>query len=214
MEYSPLGLEHFSPAYTDYFYELDSATKPQVTAKQDLLYKGMGFETIRDIYHRLYERSITNQDLYSTLLSNCEVVEATLTTMLEDPEPTDTLKLVVKQREQNQDFTAEYDCVIAGTGYRYGLPECLNTILPSIAYDEFEQPIIDRDYALKYVLTHQKDIATDGKIFVQNQEVHTHGVGAPDLGLGAYRAGCIINQLTSEQTYDTDALKVFQKFGA
>ncbi|MGE6474356.1 lysine N(6)-hydroxylase/L-ornithine N(5)-oxygenase family protein [Psychrobacter sp. NPDC078631] len=214
MEYSPLGLEHFSPAYTDYFYHLDSATKPQVTAKQDLLYKGMGFETIRDIYHRLYERSITNQDLHSTLLSNCEVVEAALTTMLEEPEPTDTIKLVVKQREQNQSFTADYDCVIAGTGYRYGLPECLNTLLPAIAHDEFEQPIIDRNYALKYVLTDQKDNATDGKIFVQNQEVHTHGVGAPDLGLGAYRAGCIVNQLTGEQTYDTDALKVFQNFGA
>lgn len=213
MEYSPLGLEHFSPAYTDYFYHLDSATKPQVTAKQDLLYKGMGFETIRDIYHRLYERSITNQDLHSTLLSNCEVIESTLTTMLEEQEPTDIIKLVVRQREQNQDFTAEYDCVIAGTGYRYGLPECLNTLLPSIAHDEFEQPVIDRDYVLKYVLTHQRDTSTDGKIFVQNQEVHTHGVGAPDLGLGAYRAGCIINQLTGEQTYDTDALKVFQKFG-
>ncbi|MGE6796376.1 lysine N(6)-hydroxylase/L-ornithine N(5)-oxygenase family protein [Psychrobacter okhotskensis] len=211
MEYSPLGLEHFSPAYTDYFYHLDSATKPQVTAKQDLLYKGMGFETIRDIYYRLYERSITNQELYSTLLSNCEVVEATLR---ERPESTDTIKLVGRQREQNQDFTAEYDCVIAGTGYRYGLPECLNTILPSIAHDEFEQPIIDRNYVLKYVLTYQKEMATDGKIFVQNQEVHTHGVGAPDLGLGAYRAGCIINQLTGEQTYDTDALTVFQKFGA
>lgn len=211
MEYSPLGLEHFSPAYTDYFYHLDSATKPQVTAKQDLLYKGMGFETIRDIYYRLYERSITNQELYSTLLSNCEVVEATLR---ERPESKDTIKLVGRQRQQNQSFTAEYDCVIAGTGYRYGLPECLNTILPSIAHDEFEQPIIDRNYVLKYVLTYQKEMATDGKIFVQNQEVHTHGVGAPDLGLGAYRAGCIINQLTGEQTYDTDALTVFQKFGA
>jgi len=207
MEYSPLGLEHFSPAYTDYFYQLDASTKSQVTAKQDLLYKGMGFETIRDIYHRLYERSITNQDLHSTLLSNSEVVEAKLT------EPTNTIKLLGRQREQNQDFIAEYDCVIAGTGYRYGLPECLNTLLPAIVHDEFEQPIIDRDYALKYVLTHQKDNATDGKIFVQNQEVHTHGVGAPDLGLGAYRAGCIINQLTGEQAYDTDALKVFQNFG-
>ena len=67
--------------------------------------------------------------------------------------------------------------------------------------------------SLKYVLTHQKDNATDGKIFVLNQEIYTHGVGAPDLGLGAYRAGCIINQLTGEQTYDTDALKVFQNFG-
>ncbi len=208
MEYSPLGLEHFSPAYTDYFYHLDSATKSEVAAKQDLLYKGMGFETIKGIYHRLYERSITNQNLHSTLISNCEVNQATL---FESP---DTIRLTMRQHEQNQTFMADYDCVIAGTGYRYGLPKCLDTLMPAIAHDESEQPIIDRDYALKYVLTDHKDIARDGKIFVQNQEVHTHGVGAPDLGLGAYRAGCIINQLTGEQTYDTSALKVFQKFGA
>lgn len=201
MEYSPLGLEHFSPAYTDYFYDLASATKAQVTAKQDLLYKGMGFETIRDIYHRLYERSITNQDLHSTLLSNCEIVEATFD---------NALKIVCRQREQNQPFTADYDCVIAGTGYRHGLPKCLNTLLPYIEHDEFEQPEIDRDYTLVY----RKNVVNRGKVFVQNQEVHSHGVGAPDLGLGAYRAGYIINQLTGEQTYDTDALRVFQQFGA
>jgi lysine N6-hydroxylase len=53
-----------------------------------------------------------------------------------------------------------------------------------------------------------------GKVFVQNQEIHTHGVGTPDLGLGAYRAGQIINQLIGKAVYDTDALEVFQKFGA
>ncbi|WP_261863428.1 lysine N(6)-hydroxylase/L-ornithine N(5)-oxygenase family protein [Psychrobacter sp. JCM 18900] len=189
MEYSPLGLEHFSPAYTDYFYHLDSATKPQVTAKQDLLYKGMGFETIRDIYHRLYERSITNQDLYSTLLSNCEVVEATLITMLEDPEPTDTIKLVGRQREQNQDFTAEYDCVIAGTGYRYGLPACLKTILPAIAHDAFDQPVIDRDYALKYVLTDQKDNATDGKILYKTRKCIPMALAHQTWGWGLIEQG-------------------------
>ncbi|MBZ1392949.1 lysine N(6)-hydroxylase/L-ornithine N(5)-oxygenase family protein [Psychrobacter pocilloporae] len=202
MEYSPLGLEHFSPAYTDYFYGLNSEIKPKVAAKQDLLYKGMGFETIRDIYHRLYERSINNKDLHSTLISNCEVTQATLAESL------DSIRLTMRQREQNQIFTADYDCVIAGTGYRYGLPECLNTLFPDILHDAFGQPVIDRDYILAY----QKN--TTGKIFVQNQEIHTHGVGAPDLGLGAYRAGCIVNQLTGKQIYDTDALPVFQKFGA
>lgn len=206
MEYSPLGLEHFSPAYTDYFYQLASATKVDVAPKQDLLYKGMGFETIRDIYHKLYERSICNQDLYTTLLSNCEVVEATF----DDALFGGNLKVTFEQREQQQTFTADYDCIIAGTGYRHALPSCLNTLLQAIEYDEFGQPKIDRDYALVY----QKQASNSGKIFVQNQEIHTHGVGTPDLGLGAYRAGCIVNQLTSKKVYDTKALQVFQTFGA
>ncbi|MCD6251508.1 MAG: SidA/IucD/PvdA family monooxygenase [Psychrobacter sp.] len=206
MEYSPLGLEHFSPAYTDYFYQLDGATKAKVAPKQDLLYKGMGFDTIRDIYHKLYERSIGNQAPYTTLLSNCAVIEATLDDTLFD----DTVKLTFEQCEQQQIFTADYDCLIAGTGYRHALPTCLNPLLPSIDYDEFGQPKIDRHYALMY----QNRDNNSGKVFVQNQEIHTHGVGTPDLGLGAYRAGQIINQLIGKAVYDTDALEVFQKFGA
>lgn len=205
MEYSPLGLEHFSPAYTDYFYQLDGATKAKVAPKQDLLYKGMGFDTIRDIYHKLYERSIGNQAPYTTLLSNCAVIEATFDDTLFD----DTVKLTFEQCEQQQIFTADYDCLIAGTGYRHALPTCLNPLLQSIDYDEFGQPKIDRHYALMY----QNRDNNSGKVFVQNQEIHTHGVGTPDLGLGAYRAGQIINQLVGKAVYDTDALEVFQKFG-
>lgn len=206
MEYSPLGLEHFSPAYTDYFYQLDGATKAKVAPKQDLLYKGMGFDTIRDIYHKLYERSIGNQSPQTTLLSNCAVVEATLDDTLSD----DTLKITFEQCEQQQMFMADYDCLIAGTGYRYALPACLNSLLYAIEYDEFGQPKIDRHYALMY----QNRDNHSGKIFVQNQEIHTHGVGTPDLGLGAYRAGQIINQLIGKTVYNTDALEVFQQFGA
>lgn len=206
MEYSPLGLEHFSPAYTDYFYQLDGVTKAEVAPKQDLLYKGMGFDTIRDIYHKLYERSIGNQLPHTTLLSNCAVVEATLDDTLSD----DTLKITFEQCEQKQTFTADYDCLIAGTGYRHALPACLNSLLHAIDYDEFGQPKIDRHYALMY----QNRDNHSGKIFVQNQEIHTHGVGTPDLGLGAYRAGQIINQLIGKTVYNTDALEVFQQFGA
>ncbi len=209
MEYSPLGLEHFSPAYTDYFYHLPASTKAAVAANQDLLYKGMGFETIRDIYHKLYERSVTNQQLHSTLLSNCEVVGATLTL-------NDRLSVTFHQREQNQSFSADYDCIIAGTGYRHALPNCLNKLLPYIDKDEFDQPKIDRDYTLVYQDSAIKEAKRvgKGKVFVQNQELHSHGVGAPDLGLGAYRAGYIINQLTNKTIYDTEALQVFQQFGA
>ncbi|MDI5788726.1 hypothetical protein PO124_10905 [Bacillus licheniformis] len=38
-------------------------------------------------------------------------------------------------------------------------------------------------------------------IFYSNGELHTHGVGAPDLGLGAYRNSVIINQLAGREVY-------------
>ncbi|SUD90812.1 lysine N(6)-hydroxylase/L-ornithine N(5)-oxygenase family protein [Psychrobacter phenylpyruvicus] len=225
MEYSPLGLEHFSPAYTDYFYHLPDSTKYSLLKKQDLLYKGMGFSTIRDIYSRLYERSIANQPTHSNLLAHCEVIDAKAVNDDSDKNNHDLkLQLTVKQREQQRQFTAQYDCVIAGTGYRHGLPRCFDSLLPYIEHNEFDQPKINLNYTLEFkddrVPKLQRQTPQDahknrvvGQVFVQNQEIHSHGVGAPDLGLGAYRAGYIINQLQGEQVYDTKALSVFQDFG-
>ena len=38
-------------------------------------------------------------------------------------------------------------------------------------------------------------------LFVQNAELHTHGVGAPDLGLGAHRNAVIANALCGREVY-------------
>ncbi|ALF60925.1 lysine N(6)-hydroxylase/L-ornithine N(5)-oxygenase family protein [Psychrobacter urativorans] len=207
MEYTPLGLEHFSPAYIDYFYSLPPTTKARVVSKQDLLHKGMSANTIRAVYHQLYERSIANQQTYSSLMSNCELLNATLGSTRND-----RLSLTLRQHEQDHKSTAEYDCVIAGTGYKDELPQCLNRLFSAIEYDEFGQPKINRDYTLVYQ-NHLANHNNNSKIFVQNKETHTHGVGAGDLGLGAYRAGCIVNELMGKPIYDTETLDIFQKFG-
>lgn len=207
MEYTPLGLEYFSPTYIDYFYNLPPITKAQVVAKQDLLHKGMSAHTIKAIYHQLYERSIANKETYSSLISNCELLDVTL-----DSTRNDGLSLTLRQHEQDRTFTAEYDCVIAGMGYKDELPQCLSSLFSAIEYDKLGQPKINRDYTLAYQ-NHSNTADNSGKIFVQNKETHTHGVGAGDLGLGAYRAGYIVNELLGKQVYDTEALDIFQKFG-
>lgn len=201
MEYAPLGLEHFSPAYIDYFHALDVETKNKVVAKQDLLHKGISFKTIRDIYHKLYERSIGGQALHSQIIANCALLCAEL-------QADNKVNLTLQQHEQDQRFSVEYDCVIAGTGYSDLLPDCLAELLPDIEHGANGQAVINRDYTLSY-----NNNSKSGKIFVQNKETHSHGVGAGDLGLGAYRAGYIINQLVDEAIYDTQALEVFQNFG-
>lgn len=205
MEYAPLGLEHFSPAYIDYFHALDTSIKTKVVGKQDLLHKGISFKTIRDIYHLLYERSIGGQALHSQIIANCALLSAQLSANYE-------VQLTLQQHEQDHTFNIHYDCVIAGTGYSDLLPACLDTLLADIEHDANGQPIINRDYTLNYqnsVSAHENS----GKIFVQNKETHSHGVGAGDLGLGAYRSACIVNQLAGDTIYDTGALEVFQTFG-
>ena len=205
MEYAPLGLEHFSPAYIDYFHALDTPIKSKVVGKQDLLHKGISFKTIRDIYHMLYERSIGGQALHSQIMANCALLSAQLSANHD-------VQLTLQQHEQDHTFNVEYDCVIAGTGYSDLLPACLDTLLADIKHDANGQPIINRDYTLDYK-GDSDNYQNSGKIFVQNKETHSHGVGAGDLGLGAYRAGCIVNQLAGNTIYDTSALEVFQSFG-
>jgi lysine N6-hydroxylase len=49
---------------------------------------------------------------------------------------------------------------------------------------------------------------------VQNAEEHTHGVGAPDLGLGAWRSARILNALTGGAAYRLPEATAFTSFGA
>ncbi len=207
MEYSKLGLEHFSPAYTDYFHSLPTSTKSQLIARQDLLHKGMSVVTISDIYQKLYERSVGNQPTFATLMANC----ALKAVKLNEDQPT-TINVTLHQQEQNQTIQRDYDCVIAGTGYQEGLPDCLSPLLFDIKRDDLGQPVVNRNYTLN-VLNDPKTAVGSGHIFVQNQETHSHGVGSGDLGLGAYRAGCIVNQLAGRAIYDTKGLDIFQQFG-
>jgi lysine N6-hydroxylase len=73
MEYSKLGLEHFSPEYTSYFYRLDPADRDRVRAGQDLLYKGLSAETSARIFDLLYDATIDADDPPVTYAAGCSL---------------------------------------------------------------------------------------------------------------------------------------------
>lgn len=201
MEYSPLGLEHFSPAYTEYYYHLDESIKAQLLREQGLMYKGMGMSTIQDIYQLLYERTIGNRPQHCTLMANCQLDSVVRVD--------ERLAVQFFQRQQQQSCQKTYDCIIAGTGYQHQFPSCMDALMPEVTTTTLGQPKISHDYRLILGSSTQHV----GEVFVQNQELHSHGIGTPDLGLGAYRAGVIANQILGEPYFDTQALTVFQTFG-
>ena len=199
MEYSKLGLEHFSPDYIRYFYSLPSYRRDQVLAQQNLLYKGISFSTIADIYDLLYQRSIAGNKLHVQLLPLVELKE------VEKIE--NQYRLGYRHVEQDEHFSHNTHCIILATGYHHAIPECIAGIRSLIQWDEQERYRVNLNYRLE--LTQ----AIPNQIFVQNGELHTHGVGAPDLGLGAYRNSVIINMLADKTVYSTDQRNVFQEFG-
>ncbi len=199
MEYSKLGLEHFTPDYTKYFYQLPSEKKQEVMANQSLLYKGISFSTISDIYDLMYERSIGNHNL--------DVHLQALTELVSIEEWGDRFRLSLHQHEEGTAMDERSDVVILATGYHPYIPDFLEGIEHLLEWDELGQLKINENYEVK------TKIESRNHLFIQNGELHTHGVGAPDLGLGAFRSAKIINQIAGEQIYQIHDNNVFQQFG-
>lgn len=199
MEYSKLGLEHFSPEYIRYFHGLPQKKRDEVRSRQDLLYKGIDTETIAAIYDLLYERSVAGEKPEVRLMALAEVGEAERTER--------GWRLHCRQTEQDRYFAHETEVVVLATGYAYRVPGFLEGIRDLIRWDGRGRYVVRLDYRL------EKTAEVPNEIFVQNGEIHTHGVGAPDLGLGAHRAAVITNRLAGRAVYPVREKNVFQQFG-
>lgn len=197
MEYSKLGLQHFTPEYTQYVYELPQDTKDELLPEQDLLYKGIDPDTSAEIYDLLYRRSIGDREPDVGLFAMTEVSAIA--------ETAGGYRLACEQTQTEQEFSHESEVVVLGTGYERPMPDCLDPLSERIAFDDRGRFEITEDYRLELS-------GIEGQVFVQNAELHTHGVGTPDLGLGCYRNTRIVNQLLGRERYPVDTDTVYQDF--
>lgn len=200
MEYAPLGLEHFSPNYTQHFYRLSETQKAAQLKNQALLYKGISAKTIREIYQKLYHRSIASATQATHLHAQIQLLDAELV-------ESQYIRLSLEHTVTKQRFYLDADFVVASTGYYSPEISFLKYLKPLIATDQAGRWQVSQDYRLQHTAM--------GEIYVQNQEMHSHGVGTPDLGLGAFRAATIANQLLGYQLYELDSnQQTFQHFSA
>lgn len=199
MEYSKLGLQHFTPEYTRYVYDLPQELKDDLIPEQGLLYKGIDVNTSAEIYDLLYQRSIGNRTLDVGLFAMTEITDINATD--------DGHRLACEHWQTDQAFSHESECVVLGTGYERPIPEFLSPLKEHdrIVWDSEGRFQVSEDYQLELD-------SVPGRIFVQNAELHTHGVGVPDLGLGCFRNARIVNQLAGREIYPEDTNTVFQDF--
>ncbi|NUP49373.1 MAG: SidA/IucD/PvdA family monooxygenase [Catenulispora sp.] len=188
MEYSKLGLEHFTPEYTRYFHALREDVRADLLRTQGRLHKAISFQTIADLHAELHMRSFDS--LYGGTLGLAGDTGVTLlpgvaVTGGGAPAP-GRVELTCLHERQKREFTVQTDAVVFATGYRPRRPAFLD---PDLAL-AVETAAVDLDHR-----------AAPG-LYVQNAEQHTHGVGAPDLGLGAHRAAVILNAVTGRTVYD------------
>lgn len=200
MEYSKLGLEHFSPEYAAHFHGLSQERRDALRAGQDLLYKGISADTSARIFDTLYRRSIDGAAPDVAYAARCELREV-------GRAASGALRLVLHHLDAAVTFTHETDLLVLGTGYR-DAPLPVPALAELAVLDGQGRPVVEADHRVRL-----RDGAADRRLFVQNAELHTHGVGAPDLGLGAHRNAVIVNALCGREVYPVRERNVFQTFG-
>ena len=226
MEYSKLGLEQFTPDFVRYFHGLDQARKDELVPTQWQLYKAISADTIAEIYDLLYERTVGGAEVDARLLPNVAVEDVTVEDAavkngaLKDeavegataqgggpPGGGGRILLRCRHRDQGRRFTVETDAVVLATGYAPRQPRFLDPMAD----------LLDLDAAGRFRVDARYRVATapevTGRVYVQNAELHTHGVGAPDLGLGAWRAAVILDDLTGGAAHPLPRPSAFTTFG-
>ncbi|MCX4401410.1 lysine N(6)-hydroxylase/L-ornithine N(5)-oxygenase family protein [Streptomyces sp. NPDC059837] len=201
MEYSKLGLEHFTPDYTRYFHALSEPVRDRLVAAQWQLHKGIDADTIAAIHDELYRRTLHGgwPDAVLTPAVTVRAAGRVAATQVE---------LHLEHGQQGTRTRLITDAVVLATGYRERpLGQILAGLDPYLRRDGAERPRIDDQFRL--VL----DPCVNGRVYVQNAELHTHGVGAPDLGLAAWRSATILNSLTGKDPYPLPRRTAFTAFG-
>src|SRR5690606_6499809 len=114
-----------------------------------------------------------------------------------------TDEYVLTLRHGQLGATAEHRtrAVVAATGYAAQVP-------PFLA-----PGLVNLDDRGRYAVTRDYTVDDDRRVHVMNGEEHTHGVTAPDLGFGAWRASVILANVTGREPYAVERRIAFQQFG-
>jgi lysine N6-hydroxylase len=192
MEYSKIGLEHFTPDYADYFHALPAVVRDQLLTTQGRLYKAVSNETLAEIRAELDRRAFPDGPGSTgvTLLPGMEAVGGRVVELPGSEE----LDLEFVHARTQTGCRIRTERLVLATGYAQRPPRLLGPIDALIRRDSRGRPLIGRDHRVAIE-------GTRAGLYVQNAELHTHGVGTPDLGLGAYRAASILNSVAGHELY-------------
>ncbi|MDI3402934.1 SidA/IucD/PvdA family monooxygenase [Streptomyces sp. B-S-A6] len=203
-EHSALGLEHLTPDHTRHFHALPEAVRDRLAPGQGRLHRGVDADTLAAIHDELYRRTRDGGWPDATLTPGVTVRTAGRLAGTK-------IELHLEHAEQATRSRLTTDAVILATGYRERpLDQLLAALDPHLHRDDTGRPRIDSCYrlALDPAITR-----TGSNIYVQNAERHTHGAGAHDLGLAAWRSATILNALTGATPYPLPTRTAFTTFG-
>ncbi|MER5354097.1 SidA/IucD/PvdA family monooxygenase [Kitasatospora sp. NPDC002551] len=190
MEYSKLGLEHFTPDYTRYFHGLPGPVRDTLVEAQWQLHKAASAETLAEIHDHLYARTVGRPVGDAPV----EITPGTAVTGAR-PGPCGGFELDCRHTDSGTGHVLRTDAVVLATGYRAARPAALEPLAHLVDWDAAGRYRVDLDHRVATLPE------VTGGLYVQNGELHTHGVGTPDLGLGAHRAAVILNAVAGRTVH-------------
>lgn len=193
MEYTKLTLEMTSPEYASYFHGLPEPTRDRLVRDQRSLYKGISADLVDEIFDLHYRLRVQGDGPHTTLLTNTTVTGGSGD------------QLTCRHDETGDEFTLTTQGLVLATGYAATVPSFLDPVRDRIRWDSQGRFAVSAQYAID---------VHGSEIFVQNAEEHTHGLVAPDLGMGAYRNSVILAALTGREVYPIEKRIAVQTFGA
>lgn len=193
IDLNKLTLELTSPDYTKHFYGLSANKRDEVINSQDMLYKGINTDLLNQIYDTLYIKS-KRPDFSSRLITGTQVNQLA--------HEGGKFTISCTKQDAQKDFEMESEVVILSLGYEYKKPKCILPIAQYLNWDKKERLDLSEDYAVN----------DDKTVFVQNIGLYTHGISAPDLGMGCYRNAIIINTILNKEVYPVEQRICFQEF--
>jgi lysine N6-hydroxylase len=190
LDESPFANEWFTPAYSDFFYNLPAEVRTKLLEEQKLASDGISPGLLELLYQRLYELEFIESSPCRLRLWPGRV----LSTMHKDP---GGWLLGVDERYTGGHDAARVDQVILCTGYTYAVAPFLDPIVHRIALDG-DRYQIHEDFSIDW------DGPSDRRIYVQNAARFRRGVADPNLSLLAWRSAKVINSLLGRTVYDVE----------
>jgi lysine N6-hydroxylase len=188
LDYTKLVLEMTTPSYVRYFHSLPQQTRDNLVAEQWRHYKGISSETLEAIHDVLYQRELGHGLSDVELRYGTEVQAARVDTA-------GRAVLTCRHRDSGKTFEHTTDLVIAATGYRQRKPAFLTPLEHALKRDSHGRFVVRLDHSIELAE------GVTGRVFVANADLHSHGVAAPDLGIGAVRNATILNAVTGREVY-------------
>ena len=197
MEVTKLTLEMTSPEYARYHHGLAMARRDALAREQRHLYKGISGDLVDAIYDTLY-RTGRRGEVPTALLTGVDVTGAGWDAVRRE------YSLRLHHAESDRTGTRTTRALVLATGYRARVPEFLEPVRDRIRWDARGRYDV--------ALDHSVDVS-GREVFVQNAEEHTHGLIAPDLGMGAHRNSVILNAICGREVYAVEEHIAYQQFG-